>query len=52
METYQTGKPAPATAMYDFAGDVQDNSSCQPDEEERKDTISGWRKLSEVQALR
>ena len=36
METYQTGKPAPATAMYEFVGHVQENSSCQPNGEERK----------------
>jgi hypothetical protein len=36
MESFRTGQPAPSTEMYSFAGHTEDNSSCQPNEEERK----------------
>jgi hypothetical protein len=36
METFRTGQPVPPTEMYGFAGHTEDNSSSQPDEEERK----------------
>jgi len=36
METFRTGQPAPSTEMYSFAGHKEGNSSCQPNEEERK----------------
>ena len=36
METFKTGQPAPSTDMYNFAGHTQDNSSCQPDEKDKK----------------
>ena len=36
METFKTGQPAPSTGMYNFAGHIQDNSSSQPDEKDKK----------------
>ena len=36
METFKTGQPAPSTDMYNFAGHTEDNSSCQPDEKDKK----------------
>ena len=36
MVMFSTGEPAPYSDMYNLAGHIQSNSSCQPDDEARK----------------